>query len=154
MQLTVAGSLAQSRVLSNWHIWYTIVAVYKCPLLLLLLWQMPLWHQVVHTSYCYHEWHNFPVYIVHSLLEESRGVKCSENCYVSGFFSRGTGGPPSSKSFVEPPIRHLSPFLDQGLSPPAEVRPRKFEKFKYIFVSNLTTFKLKSTLKSCISCLK
>ena len=55
---------------------------------------------------------------------------------------------------IPPHIRHLSPFLDQGLSPPAEVRPRKFEKFKYIFVSNLTTFKLKSTLKSCISCLK
>ena len=43
----------------------------------------------------------------------------------------------------------MSPFLDQGLSPPqAEVRPRKFEKFKYIYVSNLTTFKLKSTLKA------
>ena len=62
---------------------------------------------------------------------------------------------PSGENFVNPLIRHLSPFLDQGLSPPpAEVRPRKFEKFKYIFVSNLTTFKLESTLKSCISCLK
>ena len=72
-----------------------------------------------------------------------------------GFFPGGDWGPPSGKNFANPPpIRHLSPFLDQGLSPPAEVRPQKFEKFKYIFVSNLTTFKLKSTLKSCISCLK
>ena len=74
-----------------------------------------------------------------------------------GFFpgGGGLGVPPSGENFANPPIRHLSPFLDQGLfPPPAEVRPRKFEKFKYIFVSNLTTFKLKSTLKSCISCLK
>ena len=70
-----------------------------------------------------------------------------------GFFSwGGLGGPPSGENFANPPMRHLSPFLDQGLSPPsAEVCPQKFE---YIFVSNLTTFKLKSTLKSCISCLK
>ena len=74
---------------------------------------------------------------------------------IQGFFPGGDGGPPNpAKILPIPPIRHLSPFLDQGLSPPAEVRPRKFEKFKYIFVSNLTTFKLKSTLKSCISCLK
>ena len=71
-----------------------------------------------------------------------------------GFFLGGLGGPHLVKILPIPPIRHLSPFLDQGLSPPAEVRPRKFEKFTYIFVSNLTTFKLKSTLKSCISCLK
>ena len=52
---------------------------------------------------------------------------------------------PAGENFVNPPIRHLSPFLNQGLSPPAVVRPRKFEKLKYIFVSNLTTFMLKST---------
>ena len=52
------------------------------------------------------------------------------------------------------PIQHLSPFLDQGLSPlPAKVRPRKFEKFKYI-LCHICTFKLKSILKSCISCLE
>ena len=68
-----------------------------------------------------------------------------------GFFP---GGPPSGENFVNPPIRHLSPFLDQGFPTAAEVRPWKVEKFKYIFVSNLTTFKLKSTSKSCISCLK
>ena len=75
---------------------------------------------------------------------------------LQGFFPGGDwGGPPIRQKFCQsPPIWHLSPFLDQGLSPPAEVRPRKFEKLKYIFVSNLTTFKLKSTLNSCISCLK
>ena len=76
---------------------------------------------------------------------------------VSRVFSwGGLGGPPIQRKFCQsPPIWHLSPFLDQGLSPPpAEVRPQKFEKFKYIFVSNLTTFKLKSTLESCILCLK
>ena len=74
---------------------------------------------------------------------------------VRVFSLGGTGGPPIRQKFCQsPPIRHLSPFLDQGLSPPAKVRPRKFEKFRYIFVSNLTTFKRKSTLKSCISCLK
>ena len=71
-----------------------------------------------------------------------------------GFFLGGMGVPPYGENFVNPPIRHMSPFLDQGLYSPAEVRPRKFEKFEYIFVSNLTTFKLKSTLRSCISCLK
>ena len=73
-----------------------------------------------------------------------------------GFFSWGDWGVPPhpAKILPIPPIWHLSLFLDQGLSPPAEVRPRKFEKFKYIFVSNLTTFKLKSTLKSCILWLK
>ena len=71
----------------------------------------------------------------------------TQNQWSTRVFSRGDC--PSSKKFVNPPlIQHLSPFLDQGLSPPpAEVHPQKFEKFKYIFVSNLTTFKLKSTLK-------
>ena len=35
-------------------------------------------------------------------------------------------GFPSSENFVNSPIRHLSPFLDQGLSP-AEVRPRNLK---------------------------
>ena len=83
-------------------------------------------------------------------------VLCVIGCVMSdqGLFPGGMGGPPIWQKFCQSPIRHLSPFLDQGLSPLAEVRPWKFEKFKYIFVSNLTTFKLKSTLKSCISCLK
>ena len=67
----------------------------------------------------------------------------------SGFFPGGVGVPHPAKILPIPsPIRQLSSFLDQGLSPPAEVRPRKVEKLnEYIFVSNLTISKLKSTLK-------
>ena len=72
---------------------------------------------------------------------------------AQGFFPGGLGGPPIQRKVCQSPPS-LSPFLDQGLSPPAEVCPWKFEKFKYINVSNLTTFKLKITLKSGISCLK
>ena len=74
-----------------------------------------------------------------------------------GFFPGGGlgGSPPSGKNFANPPPSDTCPrFWTKACPPPAEVRPRKFEKFKYIFVLNLTTFKLKSTLKSCISCLK
>ena len=74
-----------------------------------------------------------------------------------GFFpGGGLGGPPHpAKILPIPPHPTLVPVFGPRLvPPPAEVRPRKFEKFKYIFVSNLTTFQLKSTLKSCISCLK
>ena len=68
----------------------------------------------------------------------------------------GLGGSPHPEKILPiPPHPTLVPVFGPRLvPPPAEVRPRKFEKFKYIFVSNLTTFKLKSTLKSCISCLK
>ena len=72
-----------------------------------------------------------------------------------GFFP---GGPPFRKNFANspPPSDACPRFWTKACPPPppAEVRSRKFEKFKYIFVSNLTTFKLNSTLKSCISCLK
>ena len=87
---------------------------------------------------------------------QARRINNNTQCTWQGFSWGDWGSPPSGKNFVNPPIWHLSPFLDQGLSYPAEVRPRKFEKFRYIFVSNLTvrTFKLKSTLKRCISCLK
>ena len=34
-----------------------------------------------------------------------------------GFFPGGLGVPPSGENFVNPPIRHLSPFLVQGLFP-------------------------------------
>ena len=38
---------------------------------------------------------------------------------TQGFFLGGTGGPPQlAKILSIPPIQHLSPFLDQGLSPP------------------------------------
>ena len=75
------------------------------------------------------------------------------NWSVAGFF--GGMGVPHPAKIQSPPHPTLVPIFGPRLvSPPAEVRPGKFEKFKYIFVSNLTTFKLKSTLKSCISCLK
>ena len=73
----------------------------------------------------------------------------------TGFFpGGGTGGvPPSGKNFANPPPSDTCPhFWTKACPPPAEVRPRKFEK--YIFVSKLTTFKLKITLKTCISCIK
>ena len=72
-----------------------------------------------------------------------------------GFFPGGMGVPLAGENFVNPPHPTLVPVFGPRLvPPPAEVRPRKFENFKYIFVLNLTTFKLKSTLKCCISCLK
>ena len=54
------------------------------------------------------------------------------------FFLVGLGVPHLAKILSISPHWYLSLFLDQGLFPPAEVRPQKFEKFKYIFVSNLT----------------
>ena len=69
------------------------------------------------------------------------------------FFFWGDWGSPSGVNFANP-LPTLVPVFRPRLVPPGEVCPRKFEKFKYIFVSNLTTFKLKRTLKSCISCLK
>ena len=36
-----------------------------------------------------------------------------------GLFPGGMGVPPSGENFANPPIRHLSPFLDQGLAPPS-----------------------------------
>ena len=72
-----------------------------------------------------------------------------------GFFPGGDWGSPIQRKFCQSPPSDTCPrFWTKACPPPAEVRPPKFEKFKYIFVSNLTTFKLKSTLKSCISCLK
>ena len=52
----------------------------------------------------------------------------------AGFFSWGDGGPPIRQKFCQsPPIRHLSPFLDQCLSPP---QPR----FVPENLKNLNTF--------------
>ena len=60
----------------------------------------------------------------------------------------GLGGvPPSGENFVNPPSDTCPRFCTKACPPPAEVRPPKFENFKYIFVSNLTAFKLKSTKK-------
>ena len=71
-----------------------------------------------------------------------------------GFFLGEPGVlPHPAKILSIPPSTQVCPLFGPRLvpPPPAEDRPRKFEKSKYIFVSNLTTFKLKSTLKSCIS---
>ena len=60
---------------------------------------------------------------------------------VAGFFSwEGWGSPHMVKILSIPPPPHptLVPVFGPRLVPPAEVRPKKFEKFKYIFVSNLT----------------
>ena len=65
---------------------------------------------------------------------------------VLGFFPGGTGGFPIWQKFCQSPPSDTCPrFWTKACPPSAEVRPRKF---KYIFVSNLTTFKLKSTLKT------
>ena len=70
-------------------------------------------------------------------------------------FSGGDWGVPQPAKILSTPPSDTCPhFWTKACPPPAEVCPRKFEKFEYIFVSNLTTFKLKSTLKSCILCLK
>ena len=66
-----------------------------------------------------------------------------------GFFPGGTGGSPHpAKILPIPPSDTCPRFWTKACPPPAEVRPWKFEKFKYIFVSNLNTVKLKSTLKN------
>ena len=71
------------------------------------------------------------------------------------FFPGGTGGPPIWRKFCQSPHPTLVPVFGPRLvPPPSRGSSPKFEKFEYIFVSNLTTFKPKSTLKSCISCLK
>ena len=73
------------------------------------------------------------------------------NIWCRFFFSWGDGVPPSGENFVNPPIRHLSPFLDQSLSPP---QPRFVRENLNTLVSNLTTFKLKSYLKKLYFMLK
>ena len=67
-------------------------------------------------------------------------------------FSWGDWGPPIQRKLCQSPPSDTCPrFWTKACPPPAEVSPRKSEKFKYILVSNSTTFKHKSTLKSCIS---
>ena len=61
-----------------------------------------------------------PVRLWLQLLQQElqRNVEAAEQ----GFFPGGTRGvPPSGENFANPPpIRYLSPFLDQGLSPPSQ----------------------------------
>ena len=49
-------------------------------------------------------------------------VFCMHNELMAGFFPGGTGGPHPAKILLIPSIRHLSPFLDQGLSSPPQPR--------------------------------
>ena len=68
---------------------------------------------------------------------------------------RNWGIPPSGENLVNSPPSDTCPrFWTKACPPPAEVCPKKFEKFKYIFVSNLTTFKLKGYLKKLYFMLK
>ena len=60
------------------------------------------------------------------------------------FFSR----PPTGGKFVNPPIWHLSPFLDQGLPPPPQFVPENLKNVNTKNCVKLITFKLKSTLKA------
>ena len=58
---------------------------------------------------------------------QNRGVRCVCTyawAHNTGFFfSWVDRGPPIRRKFCQfPPIRHLSPFLDQGLSPPPQPR--------------------------------
>ena len=49
-------------------------------------------------------------------------MQVNHRCFQCRVFFLGDWGvPPAGKNFVNPPpIRHLSPFLDQGLSPPSQ----------------------------------
>ena len=70
----------------------------------------------------------------HSIHNSSRYLPTSQ-----GFFRVGLGVPPSSENFVNPsPIRHLSLFLDQGLSPQPRFVPENLK--------NLNTFLCQSWL--------
>ena len=74
--------------------------------------------------------------------------------FLGGGGGWGTGGPPIRRKFCQSPHLTLVPVFGPRLVPPSRGSSPKIRKFKYILVSNLTTFQLKSTLKSCISCLK
>ena len=82
---------------------------------------------------------------------ELKWVAKSASC--QGFFPGGTGGPPSGQNFVPPHPTLVLVFGPRLVPPPRQGSSPKIWNLNYIFVSNLTTFKLKSTLKSCISCL-
>ena len=73
-----------------------------------------------------------------------------------GFFSWGDWGVPHPAKIlpIPPPSDTCPRFWTKACPPPAKIRPRKFEKFKYISVSNLTNFSAQKYLKNCISCLK
>ena len=75
-----------------------------------------------------------------------------------GFFpGGGTGGvPPIRRKFCQspPPSDTCPRFWTKACPPQPRFVPENLKNLNTFFVSNLTTLKLKSTLKSCISCLK
>ena len=120
----------------------------------LLIYSVRLWHiSCMH----FHTLSNFNSIIIHTYMYLYIYIYKAVHVgpMYSGFFPGGLGGPPIRRKFCQSPPSDTCPrFWTKACPPPAEVRPQKVEKFEYIFVSNLTTSKLKSTLKSCISCLK
>ena len=66
-------------------------------------------------------------------------------CVTDGMCIKMGGSPHPAKILpIPPPHLTLVPVFGPRLvPPPAEVCPRKFEKFKYIFVSNLTALSSK-----------
>ena len=66
------------------------------------------------------------------------------------FFPGGTGGSPSGKNFVNPPppIRHLSQFLDQGLSPQPRFFPENLKNLNTFLCQIWLLFSSKEPLKA------
>ena len=59
------------------------------------------------------------IYGYESFAHDMECHVCGDVLFLPGFFpGGGLGVPQLAKILSIPPIRHLSPFLDQGLSPP------------------------------------
>ena len=72
-----------------------------------------------------------------------------------GFFSwGGLGGPPIRQKFCQSPHPTLVPVFGPRLVPPSRRSSPKIWKIQIHFCVKFDYFKLKSTFKSCISCLK
>ena len=66
--------------------------------------------------------------------------------FFTGFFSwGGTGGPPIRQKFCQSNPSDTCPRFWTKACPPSQGSSPKIWIFEYLFVSNLTTFKLKST---------
>ena len=95
----------------------------------------------------------FESFAVHTHLQPVRFQVGSDVNAIFRFFWGGLGVPIRQK-FCQSPHPTLVPIFWPRLVPPSRGSSLKIWKFKYIFVSNLTSCKLKSTWKSCFSCLK